>query len=329
MKRCATLLAMLCGCTFDAPHLPNLDAADAFAHEVDGAALLPWVEQLAADHASDDKLSCDGYETIDKYPACQLSNASAIELVHDRLTTLGYRVRRLDQKGATPDVAHNLVAELRGSTHPAEVVLIGAHLDAFYAGADDDSSGVAALLELARIAAKHRFARTLRFVAFDLEERGAAGSARYVAEGHADDVVAALILECIGYTDRKPGSQDAPPGFQLGDTGDALLIGANADSRSIAQRMLALNAELDFLPLRAAVAGGSGAYPLTGALLRSDNGPFWLRGLPAVMLTDTANYRNPRYHEAGDTAGTLDPAFLAASTRLTAASLAVLAELEP
>jgi Zn-dependent M28 family amino/carboxypeptidase len=182
------------------------------------------------------------------------------------------------------------------------------------------------MLEVARAAAGRRFARTLRFVGFDLEERGSRGSTRYVEAGLADDVVATLILECVGFTD---DSQDSPPGLPLGDAGDALFIAANADSRALAQRMLAINHALELIPLRAVVAGGDGAHFFTGPLLRSDNGPFWLRGLPAVMLTDSANYRNPNYHEASDTPETLDPEFLAAATRLVAATVGVLAELEP
>jgi Zn-dependent M28 family amino/carboxypeptidase len=265
---------------------------------------------------------------MDKYPACELTSAAAVELVHDALADFGYEPEIL-ALGSAPHVARNVVAELRGTTRPSEVVMVAAHVDAFYAGADDNSSGVAAMLEVARVAARRRFERTVRFVGFDLEERGSRGSTRYVEAGLADDVVEALILECVGYSDHRPGSQDSPLGFQLGDVGDSLVIAGNGDSVATAQRMLALNAQLELIELRAAIASGSAAYPFTGALLRSDNGPFWLRGLPAVMLTDTANYRNPHYHEASDTPETLDPEFLAASTRLIAASLAMLARAEP
>jgi Zn-dependent M28 family amino/carboxypeptidase len=244
---------------------------------------------------------------------------------------LGYDTRVLEQgdEASAPGTAHNVVAELRGTRRPSEVVLIAAHADAFYAGADDNSSGVAAMLEVARVAASHRFVRTVRFVGFDLEERGNVGSTRYVEAGLARDVAAALILECVGFTDKRKGSQNSPPGLQLGDVGDSLVIAANEDSRHLAQRMLAINHALNLIELRAVIAGGQGAAFFTGALLRSDNGPFWLRAVPALMLTDTADYRNPNYHRASDTPHTLDPEFLAGSTRLVAASLAIFAELEP
>jgi hypothetical protein len=322
-----TVLA-LSGCASEVPRASHLQQAEQLAATVDDDRLMPWVERLANDHLGDDKLDCAAFDTMDKYPACALSSAAAIELVHEAFADFGYEPE-IVALGSEPHIARNVVAELRGTTRPSEVVLVAAHVDAFYAGADDNGSGVAAMLEVARVAARFRFERTVRFVGFDLEERGSRGSSRYVEAGLADDVVDALILECVGYTDHSPGSQDSPLGFQLGDVGSSLVIAANDDSVETAQRMLDLNNELDLIELRAAIAGGSAAYPFTGALLRSDNGPFWLRGLPAVMLTDTANYRNPNYHEASDTPDTLDPQFLTASTRLVAASLAMLARVEP
>lgn len=326
----AQVLALLAftGCALEVSHASNVRQAEELAAAVEPDRLMPWVEQLASDHLADAKLDCAAFDAKDKYPACELSSGAAIELVRTKLAEFGYEPEVV-ALGDDPYVARNVVAELRGTTHPSEVVLVAAHVDAFYAGADDNGSGVAAMLEVARVAVSQRFERTVRFIGFDLEERGSRGSTRYVEAGLARNVVEAMILECVGYSDHRPGSQDSPPGFQLGDTGSSLLIAANADSASTAQRMLDLNRQLALIELRAAIAGGSAAYPFSGALLRSDNGPFWLRGVPAVMLTDTANYRNPHYHEASDTPDTLDPKFLAASTRLVAASLAMLARAEP
>jgi Zn-dependent M28 family amino/carboxypeptidase len=247
--------------------------------------------------------------------------------VHHRFEELGYDVRLL-RHGDEPDAPVNVEAELTGTTRAGEAVVIAAHFDAFYAGADDNSSGVAALLELARIASERRFERTVRFVGFDLEERGSLGSTRYVEAGHANDVTATIVLECIGFADRS-GDQDSPFGLQLGERADSLVIAANHDSRSMAELLFALNNSLQLLELRAVIAGGDGAYPLSGALLRSDNGPFWLKGLPAVMLTDSANYRNPHYHAESDIPETLDPELMAGTTRLVAAALAELAGVEP
>lgn len=319
--RPAALAVLLAACGPTPPELPDLGPARALAAEVQAENLLPLVERLAEGHLRDSPLDCTGYEVKDQYPACHLTRDDAVELVRSTLAGLDLPTQVLVQGDA-----HNVEAELRGTTRPQEVVVVAAHVDAFHAGADDNSSAVAAMLEVARVAAAHRFARTVRFVGFDLEERGAVGSLRWTRAGRARDVVAALVLECLGFTAQ---TQDAPPGLVLGERGDFLAVGANESSEPLARTLLALNEELRVMPLRAVLAGGDGAFPFTGALLRSDNGPLWLQGVPAVMLTDTANFRNPNYHRASDMADTLDPAFLAASTRLVAASLAVLAEAEP
>ena len=322
---CAGLV--LAACSFEAAKLDNIAEATTLARAVQAERLMPWVEQLASGHLADTPLPCEGYPAMDMYPSCALTSGAARELVRSALEDLGYDVELL-RHGDEPDAPINVEAELKGTSRPDEAVLIAAHFDAFYAGADDNSSGVAALLELARVAATQRFERTVRFVGFDLEERGSLGSTRYVAAGHARDVKATIVLECIGFTDRTR-KQDAPLGLELGERADSLLVAANEDSRSMAELLFALNNALDLVELRAVIAGGDGAYPLSGALLRSDNGPFWLQGLPALMLTDSANYRNPHYHAAGDTPETLDPELLAGTTRLVAAALAVLAGAEP
>lgn len=325
MLYAACLVIALGACSFDAPELDDVSAASSLAESVRAENLMPWVEELASGHLADATLSCEDYPSMEMYPSCALTSAAARELVRRTLEELGFTVRLLAQ-GAEPDAPVNVEAEWLGTKRRDEAVVIAAHFDAFYAGADDNSSGVAALLELARVAAKHRFERTLRFVGFDLEERGSLGSTRYLERGHAHDVKAAIVLECIGFTER---AQSAPFGLELGEVGNSLLIAANADSRSLTELLFAINNAFGLITLRAVIAGDDGAFPLSGALLRSDNGAFWLKGSPAVMLTDSANYRNPHYHEASDTPETLDPELLAGTTRLVAAALAVLAGVEP
>jgi hypothetical protein len=145
----------------------------------------------------------------------------------------------------------------------------------------------------------------------------------------ARDVVFALILECVGYVSNAPGSQEGLPGLAVGDVGDFLMLVSNGDSIDQASRMLALNHANGFLHTKGIAAGGSGWFPLTSALTRSDNGPLWLERIPAVMLTDTANLRNPHYHKASDTAETLNANFLGGATRVSVASVALFAELLP
>jgi hypothetical protein len=328
MRHAVAVWLLLAGCVPDTPDVPNLASAERLADAIDADALMPWVDRLASDHLADTTLSCDGFAPMEDYPSCALSRDAAVDLVFATFSALGFQAR-IEIQGEPPHAARNVIGEQPGTERTDEVVLIAAHVDAFHAGADDNSSGVAVMLEVARVVSQHRFARTVRLVGFDLEERGAIGSALYVDAGMADDVIAALVLECVGFTDHRPGSQKSPPGLKLGDVGDSLLIAANGDSTSMTQQMLALNHALGLMTLRAVIAGGSGAFPLTGALLRSDNGPFWLRGIPAVMLTDSANYRNPHYHQTTDTPDTLDPRFLAQTARLVAATVAMLAEPPP
>jgi hypothetical protein len=107
------------------------------------------------------------------------------------------------------------------------------------------------------------------------------------------------------------------------------MIVANGDSIEHAQRMLALNHAHGFMHAKGVAAGESGWFPLTGALTRSDNGPLWLERIPAVMLTDTADLRNPNYHEPSDLPATLDPEFLKGATQISVGSVALFAELLP
>jgi hypothetical protein len=318
------------GCTQPTPDTSGFAEAARLGREVVDANPMADVVALAEGHRTDVRLSCEGYPTEPKYPACELSRDAAVAHVASRLTAMGYAPETLelpDTSGA--GVARNVVAERPGLRRPDEVVLVMAHHDAFHQGADDNSSGVAVLLEAARVAAGHGFERTIRFVSIDLEERGAVGSTRYVEAGLAADVVAALVLETVGYACHTPGCQDAPPGLDFGDVGDRLFVAGNGDSADLVQRAVALAHGEGLGLARGVVVPGDGAYLLTSAFLRSDNGLLWLRGTPTVMLTDTADFRNPNYHEPTDTPETLDPAFLASVARMTVATMALLAEVRP
>jgi Zn-dependent M28 family amino/carboxypeptidase len=323
--RLAVLALAAAACRPDAPSTSGFEAAAGFAAEVDPTRLMPDVEALAAGHLSDAKVSCEGFPPKDGFPACELSRDAAVTHVQAALAAAGYLPETRALAGEPLD-AFTVVAERRGATRPGEVVLVGAHLDAFYAGADDDSSGVAVMLAVARAAASRDFARTIRFVAFDLEEYGAIGSTRYVEAGLADDVV---VLETVGYASREAGSQDSPPGLPLGDVGDFLLVVANEDSAELAGRMVALGNGRGLAKLKGIVAPGDGGYFLSTPLMRSDHGLLWLRGVPSLLLSDTANFRNPHYHEATDLPETLDPAFLSEVARATAGVVALAAEVQP
>lgn len=297
----------------------------ALSGEVDQTRLMDTVAALVHAHETDTPLDCTKF-SVERDPTregleCHLTRDNARELVRERLVELGYQVAE-HASGEGEFRSINLVAERRGEVHPDEVVLFAAHYDAFFAGADDNASGVSVVLELARLGATRRFDRTVRFVFFDLEEFGLIGSTRYVETGLTDGkLVAATVYDCVGYTSDEEGSQTSLPGLPSPSVGDFLTIIANARSASLGTDVYALN---DLLGLGKAIAihaPGKGAGPLTSNLMRSDHAPFWLKDEPAIFLTDSANFRNPHYHGPDDTIDTLNPAFLAQVARVSAAAM--------
>lgn len=320
---CSLLLlgGMAAGCR----QRPVLDGADLaglreLADAVDADLLMDGVRELSALHGSEAPLDCTGFDLAERL--CHLTHLDARTLMRDRLEALGYQVSAFDTEDG-PFSTSAVVAEKRGASLPDEVVLVGAHYDAFYEGADDNSSGVSGVLELARLFSSRTFDRTVRFVGFDLEELGLVGSIRYVAGLPREErIAAALVFDCIGYADPAPGSQISPPGFPPRDTGDFVAVIASDTSLPQALEVRALTDVLSLIPSITLVAPADGAAPLAGNLMHSDHAPFWLEGRPAVLMTDTAIFRNPHYHRDTDTPETLDPAFLRGVVQTAAASLA-------
>lgn len=212
-----------------------------------------------------------------------------------------------------------------GPSSTGPLLIAGAHYDGVpgSAAADDNGSGVVALLEIARRMVGRTLPAEVRLVWFDAEEVGLLGSRAYAARLSPEERARCLglvDLEAIGYTDRRPGSQHLPPGARLlhdpGDVGDFVLVLGNVASAELARLVgLALQAEAG-PDMRAEVFS---ALPGAGWILpdsrRSDHASFWDAGLPAVMVTDTAPFRNPHYHKASDRWETLDLRFLAAVAR--------------
>lgn len=325
MKTCRTLplLAALLavGCSerlaLDNPNLPGLQQ---LAASVDQGRLMARVQELASAHLAEAPMDYTHFNWGE--PFRHLTRDGARAQVRLELEGLGYQVSSIDS-GEGPLATSALVAEKRGATRPGEVVLVGAHYDAFYQGADDNSSGVAALLELARLFASGTFDRTVRFVAFDLEELGLVGSSRYVLDLAAEEqIVMALVFDCIGYAKSTPGSQLSLPGLPTPPAGDFLAVIANQLSLPRALEVNALQEALTLVDVVTLTAPEDGAFPISGNLMRSDHAPFWLTGRSALFMTDTANFRNPHYHKDTDTPDKLDPVFLRSVTQLAAVSLA-------
>ncbi|HZI22105.1 MAG TPA: M28 family peptidase [Gemmatimonadales bacterium] len=233
---------------------------------------------------------------------------------------------------------HNVVAALPGREARRPPLLVGAHFDstAHTPGADDNASGVAALLECARLVSAHsREAGGVEFVGLDLEElqtvtgRYRVGSQALARAKRArgERLTGALILEMVGYRDPMPGAQTVPPfiGIDVPRTGDFLAAVGDTRSRALLEGFVAGAREaapdLPVVAYRTRLRGW--LLPLTRL---SDNASFWDAGYASLMLTDTAFLRNPHYHRDSDTSATLDYDFMALVTTATAGAVARLAD---
>ena len=249
------------------------------------------------------------------YLADRRANVRARDLLLTYLRNLGYAPTlhgRYD----------NVVATL-GDPGNGGAVLLGAHYDSVpnTPGADDNASAVAACLECARLLKDHA-AGPVTIVLFNREEDGLLGSAEYVADLKPGAVAEAHVFEMVGYRTTAPKSQALPPGLPRGlapDVGDFLGLLANRHSNAVAEQLVRLAASyLPGFPVLA-LKMYLGVEKRIGHLHRSDHAPFWRAGLPAVMWTDTSEFRNPHYHPPTDTPDTLDYDFLASVTRLALA----------
>jgi len=227
---------------------------------------------------------------------------------------------------------HNVVASLlpthraRGQGNgmsPAPLIL-AAHYDTVEGspGADDNASAVTVLLETARRLRGVDRMREVHCIGFCLEEEGFLGSLAYAAELKAAqrDIVGAVVLECVGYASNQEGSQTAPPGTPIAvpTIGNFLAVVGNQASAALTASVE--QAAKPYVPIVPLVVPGNGEQlPDTR---RSDHAAFWHYGFPAVMLTDTANFRNPNYHRSTDTIDTLNLRFLEQVTDAVTASVA-------
>lgn len=205
----------------------------------------------------------------------------------------------------------NVIARFGPETGP--LVVVGAHYDTCgpLPGADDNASGVAGLLELGRLLAQAKPKGPVDLVAFTLEEppffrTPDMGSARHAAALKASgrEVRAVLVLEMIGTFTDADESQDYPlPGMSLlyGSRGDYLACVGPVGGASMVRRAKAAFRASSPLPLKSINAPG--AIP---GIDFSDHLNYWAQGIPALMFSDTAFYRNPRYHHAGDMPDRLD-----------------------
>lgn len=261
-------------------------------------------EALRADVAALEKI---GERHLDRPEALY----RAADWIEAELTAAGYAVQRQIYQVFGQDCA-NIEVELRGEAKPDEIVIVGAHYDTVLGtpGANDNGSGVAATLALARRFAKAKPARTLRFVAFVNEEppyfqtdhMGSRVYARRCKE-RKEKVVGMLSLETIGYYDDREGSQRYPEPFQKLYPSKGNFIGfiGNLDSAELVRRVVETFRKNEDFP-----SEGAALPSFVAGVGFSDHWSFFEEGYPALMVTDTAMMRYPHYHEATDTADKMD-----------------------
>ncbi len=257
------------------------------------------------------------------------------DLCATRFASLGYDVER--QVYAT---GVNVVGVRRGTTAANDSVLLSAHYDhiAGCAGADDNGSGVAGLLEAARVLAMRPHARTLVVACWDEEERGLIGSMAYAqrARTRGDAIVGNFVFEMIGFASSAPDSQTIPMGLDLlfrrqvqqlranMMRGDFLAVILDQSSHDPVQHLLTYGRSVGLPIVLLEVPGYLLADPAIANLRRSDHASFWQANYPGAQLTDTANFRNPHYHcmSGADTIDTLDHDFATNVVRATVGAVA-------
>lgn len=229
--------------------------------------------------------------------------------------------------------ADNVVGELAGSDGE-RVLLVGAHYDAVRGtpGADDNASGVAGALAVARAMALAEPRATIRVVAFAFEEQGLVGSAVYANALPKEErarIAAVVNLDMIGFRDRRAGAQAdpldrlRPAAERRRPAADFIAVWANPDARTILDALDAARSFVPDLAVETLVASES-MLPSAPDLMRSDHASFWTVGVPAVSIVDTADMRSPHYHRPSDTVATLDLDFAVDVSRWVATALVLL-----
>jgi Zn-dependent M28 family amino/carboxypeptidase len=257
--------------------------------------------------------------------------AAARDYIESTWRAQGYEVgaQEYQTHGVT---CANLEVSRIGTSRPGEILLLGAHYDSVRdcPGANDNGSGVAALLELARHFATLTPALTVRLVAFVNEEppffmTRRQGSAVYAkaARARGDDIRLMVSLETMGYYSDAPKSQRYPPLFRFfyPDRGNFLGLVSDLRSRRVIRQVAKVFRDRSDFPLQ-----HTASLRWIPGIAWSDHLPFWRQGYPALMATDTAFYRYRHYHTLQDTADKLAYAAFGRATEALGNCFAALAE---
>ena len=230
---------------------------------------------------------------------------------------IGLEVKQQRYKYDNYDIA-NVIAGSQKNILSSKYYVIGAHYDSVPEtyGADDNASGIAVLLELARYTIQEKISLPIRFVAFTAEEpptfstrhQGSKVFVKSIKE-KKDEIIGAIILEMVGYTSNEQAYPMILKWMGYPSKGNFIGIVGNRKSKKFGQSIFQSFKKNVTLPVETLFV------PFNGWILPdtrlSDHSPFWDAGLPAVMITDTAFFRNPNYHTPQDTFDTLDYLFMA------------------
>ena len=260
-------------------------------------------------------------ENIDSYKKLNQAASYIKKVLHD----IGYKINIQSFEAKYSSMLYkveNIEAIIEGTTRKDQSIIIGAHYDTvnISPGADDNGSGIAALLEMARYLFNTTNEKTIKFVAFPNEEKpysldpetkkefsnnmGSVVYAKYAKENH-ENIQGMISLESIGYYSNKPDSQKYPFSWLkwlYPDTGNFLGFISNVESFGFWWDASSAFKEHSLFPTASMVVPEF----LVPGIGRSDHKSFWIEGYPAIMITDTADNRNPYYHTKYDTINTID-----------------------
>ncbi len=241
----------------------------------------------------------------------------------NRTFTRNYISTSLKSLGWSPSLQRfadgiNIVAQRPGKIPKTGTIIVAAHYDTVPGspGADDNASGVATLLEIARIFSNLSTLQTLKLVFFDAEEIGLRGSLAFTAnKANLANLNGVVVMDMIGFGCYTPNCQKYPPGLLItppSDRGDFLAVVGDAEHLQLLNAFSQSNsAKLPVITLPIPLKG-----LFTPDVLRSDHAPFWYQGIGAVLVTDTANLRSPHYHQSSDTVANIDPSFFTGAAQV-------------
>ena len=290
-RRITTLAALALVATVIATRSLNSSVAAPIAQTPDIAALVNSVDQQRiTDHIA----AIDEPRNASSEPAQLLATAGYVEA---QLSSFGYPVT-LDPVAFNATTFPNVIGVQQGTVCPERVFIVGAHYDSVSTtpGADDDASGIAAMLEIARVLAGTPLPATVWYTGFTLEENLLLGSI-HMAEQEAaagTEVIGVLSMDMIGYT---TATQDA-----------VIVLGNDASIRLLDSFRRASASFVPSLPQFSGTIAGNGKE--TPDVRRGDHAPFWDAGYQAMIITDGGPFRNPNYHLPTDTIDTLDLPFV-------------------